>query len=46
MSDIQDEKAPLVKTIQFRCPEVLASAMQAVAAAGLAAFQTWPVRPS
>ena len=47
MSNIEDEKAPpLVKTIQFRVPEVLASAMQAVAAAGLAAFQTWPVRPS
>ena len=36
MSNIEDEKAPpLVKTIQFRVPEVLASAMQAVAAAGL-----------
>jgi hypothetical protein len=36
MSNIEDEKAPpLVKTIQFRVPEVLASAMQAGAARGI-----------
>ena len=35
MSNIEDEKFALTRTIQFRCPEVLASAMQAVATAGL-----------
>jgi hypothetical protein len=35
MSNIQDEKPPFVKTIQFRVPEVLASAMQAEARAGM-----------
>lgn len=36
MSNIEDEKAPpLVKTIQFRVPEVLASTMQAEAVAGM-----------
>ena len=36
MSNIEDEKAPpLVKTIQFRVPEVLASAMQAEFARGM-----------
>lgn len=36
MSNIEDEKAqPLVKTIQFRVPEVLASAMHAEAVRGM-----------
>ena len=35
MANFDDEKAPLVKTIQFRVPEVLASAMQAESARGM-----------
>jgi hypothetical protein len=40
MSNFEDEKQPYVKTIQFRVPEVLASALAAESARGMTSVST------